>query len=546
MLNRFRLTRRFCTVMGVYWLVFIIALAVGLSGLISARDSLREVYQNRMATAEQVDRMLYNFFTTRLNVLLAFQHDPDNPLYVLHDHPISAHLEPIEQNKQINAEIRKALMERTLQPAEAELIDAVFTQQQAWRSQLDVAIAAINAQDFSAQTMQNFLQAGRYEGERVIQALLALKAYQSEQAGAEARHAEKRYQLGLLLFAVILVVGALPATWFMLTTMRRMSVGFDQANQTADRIAQGDLTQPIAVEGSDEISSLLGHMGVMQQQLRQLISSIHDSTATIVGVSKRVASGAGLLSERTDQQASSLQETSAATEELTSTVQQNAANAGKAEQTAQQAAAAARKGGQAVAAVVHTMKAISDSSEKIAEIVNIIDDIAFQTNILALNAAVEAARAGAQGRGFAVVAAEVRALAQRSSTAANEVKALIEDSSAVVINGNRQVADAGTGMEAIVENNEQMNMLIQEIAAASQEQSIGLSQINQAITLMDETTHQNVELVEQTVQASAVLKQQVEVLLHHVAAFRLEQDGQIIDADELPTPMANTPALLSA
>lgn len=529
MLNRFRLTRRFWAVMGVYWAVFLIALVVGVAGLFTARDSLREVHQNRMATVELVDSMLYNFFETRLNVLLAFQHDPESPLYVLHDHPVQAHLEPIENNKRTNAGIRALLTQREAEAGETALIEAVFSRQQDWRTQLDQAVQAIANGEFSAETMQNFLVAGRTEGEAVVAALLALKEYQSEQASAEALLAEKRYQTGLILFAAILLLGALPATWFMLVTMRRMSTGFNQANETANRIAQGDLTHAIEIQGRDEISHLLEHMQVMQEHLRRLISSIHGTTATIVEVSERVASGAGLLSERTDQQASSLQETSAATEELTSTVQQNAANAGEAERTANTAADVARRGGQAVNEVVHTMRAISDSSEKIAEIVNIIDDIAFQTNILALNAAVEAARAGEQGRGFAVVASEVRALAQRSSSAANEVKALIEESSRVVDNGNAQVGNAGTGMQAIVENNEQMNMLIQEIAAASHEQSIGLSQINQAITLMDETTHQNVELVEQTANAAAILRQQVEDLLHHVAAFKLEQGGEIID-----------------
>lgn len=534
MFNRFRLTGRFWTAMGVYWVVFIIAVVVGLGGLNMARDSLREVHQNRMATVAQVDRMLYNFFETRLNILLAFQHDPNGPLFILHDHPIDDHLNPIETNKRTNASVREALTSRDSSAQEQALIDAVFARQGAWRVKLDEAIDAIKREDFSANTMQNFLVAGRTEGEQVVAALVALQRYQIDQASAAAATAEQHYQTGLILFAVIILLGALPATWFMFVAMRRMSQGFATANDTADRIAQGDLTQPIQVTGRDEISHLLGHMQVMQEQLKNLITSIHSSTATIVEVSQQVATGANLLSDRTDQQASSLQETSAATEELTSTVHQNAANAAEAERTADAAADVARQGGQSVNEVVHTMEAINDSSQKISEIVNIIDSIAFQTNILALNAAVEAARAGEQGRGFAVVASEVRALAQRSSTAANEVKVLIEESARVVENGNSQVANAGQRMEEIVKNNEQMNVLIQEIATASQEQSIGLSQINQAITLMDDTTHQNVELVEETASASAVLREQVNELLQHVAAFNIgAATNKIIDINDL-------------
>lgn len=528
MLNRFRLTRRFWAVMGTYWLVFVIAIGVGLTGLMLARDSLKEVHQNRMATTELVDQMLYNFYETRLNILLAFQHDPDSPLYVLHDHPVEAHLAPIEENKKTNSIIRQKLQQRHVDEKEKELLEQAFASQGRWRVKLDEAIQAIQAGDFSADTMQAFLLAGRQEGDAVVAALTALQQYQNDQASAESALAEKRFQIGLALFALIIILGALPATWFMVSAMRRMSYGFRLANNTANRIAQGDLSHPIYVQGQDEISHLLGHMQLMQQQLQQLIHSIHRGTETIVQVSEQVASGASMLSERTDQQASSLQETSAASEELTSTVHQNAANASKAENTANDAAEFARQGGAAVSEVVNTMQAINQSSEKIAEIVNIIDDIAFQTNILALNAAVEAARAGEQGRGFAVVASEVRALAQRSSTAANEVKELIDESTRVVEHGNTQVTGAGDRMQEIVQSNEQMSILIQEIAAASQEQSIGLSQINQAISLMDETTHQNAQLVEETAGAASVLRQQVEELLHHVDAFKLNEE-QIID-----------------
>ena len=525
MLNRFRLTHRFWFVMGMYWIVFVIAVGVGLAGLNMARDSLHEVYENRMSTTAQVDHMLNNLFESRLNILLAFQHDPDSPLAVLHDHDVDTHLLPIKTIQKTNEQLYQQLAARTMDEHEAALLQAILERQKQWNTQLDSAVSAIEEGDFSAQTMQSFLLAGRNEAGQVLQAVTDFQRYQVEQASQAAALAEQRYELGLLLFALIVLVGAVPATVFMVLAMRRMMRGFALANSTATRIAQGDLTQVIEVQGQDEISHLVGHMQTMQRHLAHLVSSIYQSTYTLVEVSQRVANGAALLSERTDQQASSLQETSAATEELNSTVHQNAANAAQAEKSAQAAAAVAHQGGAAVGQVVHTMQAIHASAEKIAAIVNIIDDIAFQTNILALNAAVEAARAGEQGRGFAVVAAEVRALAQRSSAAANEVKDLIESSARIVEEGNHQVVDAGARMQEIVSNNEQINVLIQEIATASQEQSIGLNQINQAITLMDETTHQNVTLVEDTVAAAQALQEQVDELRRYVAAFTVSESA---------------------
>jgi len=263
--------------------------------------------------------------------------------------------------------------------------------------------------------------------------------------------------------------------------------------------------------------------------LQETVGTLHASmlkirqgSSTIATASSQIAAGNQDLSSRTEQQASSLQETAASMEELTSTVTQNAENARQANQLAVSASGVAVRGGSVVAQVVDTMGAINTSSRKIVDIIGVIDGIAFQTNILALNAAVEAARAGEQGRGFAVVAAEVRSLAQRSAEAAKEIKALIDDSVQKVGEGSRQVAQAGSTMDEIVGSVQRVTDIMAEIMAASQEQTQGIGQVNQAITQMDQVAQQNAALVEEAAAAAASLQTQAVTLGEVVDLFRLE------------------------
>lgn len=521
MFNRFNLSQRFLGTTAAYWLIFILAMLTGVLGLMQAKDSLFRVHEERMKTVEVLNQMQDHHYNSRLNSLLSFQHDPDSPLVVLHDHPLSDHINDVRANMQATADAYASLKNRSMESQEGVLFEQLAKADAQWQKQLEDTLERLEKNDDSAASMQAFLVAGRTEGEQVRSALNKLIQYQSEHANQEYAQADQRYKNTLIFFALIVLLGALPVTWLMILNLRRMSQGFHSVETTAQAIAKGDLTQRIYLDGKDEITQLLTQMQAMQQNLRQLISHINHSANEIYGVSNQVAQGSTLLAERTDQQAASLQETSSATEELTTTVQQNAANAREAEIMSGQAAAVARQGGDTVNNVISTMDEITEASNKISYIVNIIDSIAFQTNILALNAAVEAARAGEQGRGFAVVASEVRTLAQRSASAAHEVKELIESSVNIVNNGSTHVSQAGQIMTEIVSNNERMMSLVQEISAASQEQSIGLNEINQAVSLMDEATHQNVTLVEQTTQASGILRNQSDQLLNYVSAFNI-------------------------
>ena len=294
----------------------------------------------------------------------------------------------------------------------------------------------------------------------------------------------------------------------------------DYAAEIAGAIADGDLTVEIATRGGDS-SSLLFAMKTMRDKLVGIVSQVRAGTDTITTASGEIAQGNLDLSSRTEEQASSLEETASSMEELTSTVRQNADNARQANTLAGAASDVASKGGAVVGQVVQTMESINASSRKIVDIISVIDGIAFQTNILALNAAVEAARAGEEGRGFAVVAAEVRNLAQRSAGAAKEIKALIGDSVEQVEIGSKLVRDAGLTMDEVVGSVRRVADIMQEITAASSEQSAGIEQVNMAIVQMDQVTQQNAALVEQAAAAAESMQDQATALNQIVSVFRL-------------------------
>ncbi len=302
-----------------------------------------------------------------------------------------------------------------------------------------------------------------------------------------------------------------------------------------DRIAGGDLNVEVATRPGDT-SSLLYGVSRMVHALRELVGDVANGARVVADSSAQIAQGNQDLSQRTEEQAGTLEETASSLEELTATVTQNAANARQASQLAVSASEVARRGGAVVGQVVSTMTDISQSSKKIADIISVIDGIAFQTNILALNAAVEAARAGEQGRGFAVVAAEVRNLAQRSAGAAKEIKGLIGDSVGTVEAGTRLVDAAGQTMEEIVLSVRQVSDLIAEIAAASQEQSAGIGHVNAAVTQMEQVVQQNASLVEEASAATESMNSQAAALLESVARFKL--DGHAGAQSDAPGPGA--------
>ena len=363
-----------------------------------------------------------------------------------------------------------------------------------------------------------------------LQSLDALrKAMSTQLAASQADTTTLAHASQVLLGVGTLVAVALGAL-LALSVTRSIVRPVQRGKLAAESIADGDLTHAINATGTDETGQLLQALATMQSRLSTIVGNVRHNAEGVATASVEIATGNNDLSARTEQQASALQQTAASMEQLGSTVRQNADNARQANQLAMSASTVAVQGGDVVAEVVDTMKGINDSSKKIADIIGVIDSIAFQTNILALNAAVEAARAGEQGRGFAVVAGEVRSLACRSAGAAREIKSLIGASVERVEQGTRLVDKAGTTMTEVVASIRRVTDIMGEISAASSEQSSGVSQVGEAITQMDQATQQNAALVEQSAAAADGLRLQAGQLVDAVAVFKL--------ASGLHTPLA--------
>ena len=429
-----------------------------------------------------------------------------------------------EAARMVRAEL-KSLKESTL-GLDPKLVETLDAQLAAYTGTFEHVIKQIEATAYDSATGANKAAAKAKEqahaAEKSIAALRAevtrLEGQAREQSAASVKQALIAFSAALAVALVLVVPLTLANSASILAPMRH-------ANALAQAIAAGNLTGHVDTHGRDEPADLLRSLDAMQGSLRTLVGQIRNSAESIQTASAEVATGSADLSQRTEHAASNLQQTASSIEQLTGTVRHSANSAAQANQLASSASSVAQRGGEVVAQVVSTMDEINTSSKKIADIIGVIDGIAFQTNILALNAAVEAARAGEQGRGFAVVAGEVRSLAQRSASAAREIKALIGTSVDKVETGARLVRDAGSTMSEIVASVQRVNGIIGEISHAAGEQSAGIAQVNGAVGLLDQMTQQNAALVEQSAAAAESLKEQSVRLANAVRTFQLEAAG---------------------
>ena len=358
-----------------------------------------------------------------------------------------------------------------------------------------------------------------------FQAAQALVQYQEDLMHKDSEKMEADISNAIYVTAGLTALALAVAVAISIYIARSITVPMSQAVRIATSVSKGDLSTSIEVNSTDETGQLLSALKTMQTELIRLVRHVRQSSDSVANASTEIAQGNQDLSARTGSQASALEETAATMEELSSQVKHNADSARQANQLAASASSIAARGGEVVGRVVHTMKDINDSSRKIADIISVIDGIAFQTNILALNAAVEAARAGEQGRGFAVVASEVRSLAGRSAAAAKEIKNLINASVERVEHGAALVDDAGTTMTEVVSSIRRVSDLVGEISSASDEQAAGAAQIGEAVTEMDQATQQNAALVEEMAAAASSLKSQANELVEVVAVFKVDSQG---------------------
>ncbi|ACX90047.1 HAMP domain-containing protein [Pectobacterium parmentieri] len=369
--------------------------------------------------------------------------------------------------------------------------------------------------------------------------------YQDEAMNTSVETMADVYSSTRLILLLILVLGAAAGALIAWLITRSVTRPIEQALHVADRVAQGDLTSHITVASKDETGLLLQSLDRMNTSLSSIVGQVRDGAETISTAASQITAGNQDLSSRTEEQASSLEETAASMEQLASTIKNTAENTQQATEIANKATGAAKQSGEVMLSVTQKMRGIHDSSQRMAEIIGVIDGIAFQTNILALNAAVEAARAGEQGRGFAVVAGEVRSLAQRSATAAREIKALIDDSVGKIREGMELVDTAEETMGGLTAHVRDVHDIISEISQASREQSDGINQMNLAIGQIDTTTQQNAALVEESASAAQSLQSQATVLAEAVSAFKIQSYSRGNAASYASTPVS-TPMLALA
>ena len=503
--------------LGVAFAALLLALCVvaGFGALQTAKvnDNVIDIGTNWMASVEFLGDMrgvANDIRRTSLRVTLEADDQARKPLVAKHDDLIATQFPVVMQ----------AYAKTVTSPEEQKLFETIKANWAAYVAQDKKILDLVAAGDASFADARK--QAVGPSGDAFDAFMASIKDdmvlnVNGGQGAIQAAAATYRNALVLdgTAVAIAVVLGVLLAV-----AITRSIVGpIEQAVKLADTVARGDLTSRIDARGSDEPARLLAALARMNDSLVGIVGQVRAASDSIATGSSQIATGNADLSQRTEEQASNLQQTAASMEELSSTVRNNADTARQAATLAGTASEAAQRGGAVVGQVVGTMDQINGSSKKIADIIGVIDGIAFQTNILALNAAVEAARAGEQGRGFAVVASEVRSLAQRSAEAAKQIKVLITESVERVEAGSRQVDEAGRAMEDIVAQVRHVNDLIGEISSATHEQTQGIGQVGDAVSELDKVTQQNAALVEESAAAAESLSQQAARLVEAVSVF---------------------------
>lgn len=500
---------------------FLLALVLLLAGLSAWYISTTQQARDEVRVRQQMGALIDDWarqIEVNSNQALAFAMVSDPEVQEFYKNGMA-------ESARKSAQGRKQLETLLSLPEELELYNKVLQHRANYTEKRDVAFKALETG--ASMVAYEFL---RNEMPELIRTYIAsadqLGAFQDQYIQDIDAQAQAKDTLSSRILLVATLLALILGPLFAYLVTRSITRPLRYAVGAAEAVAGRDLSHDIAHGSKDETGLLLQALSMMSHSLRDAMGEVRSGANSIATAAEQIAAGNVDLSSRTEEQASSLAQTAATMEELTATVRQNADNTHQANSLAAAAAKIAGEGGAVVAQVVDTMSEINSKSRQVADILSVIDTIAFQTNILALNAAVEAARAGEQGRGFAVVASEVRALAQRSATAAKEIKTLIDASVAATTTGNEQAALAGNTMEQVVAGINQVTAIMEEISAASREQTTGIEEINSAVMQMDDVTRQNASLVEESAAAAASLQSQAHTLERLVETFRLADDAQ--------------------
>jgi methyl-accepting chemotaxis protein len=518
LIRRFSIRTRMLGIVGAVTVALLAVGGVGLAAQFYARSVNTEFIAHDFAAMGLIAKLRTDMSTLRL-------HEKD--MIIQYENAVEVSKAKEAWTKKLGEIQESAKALQAVLPLEADRAkvgDAVAHMDKFKAAFLPVA-KQLEAMGFdSARVAAAFMERAKPEYDAAQAQIETLAAGLDAAASAGSKRLEATATLVMTLLGASVVLALLIITPVVLLNMQSICGPIRAAEKLADAIAQGDLSdQPVDRTGRDEAAHLLQALSTMQGSLRQIVTQVRTSTDSISTASAEIATGNQDLSQRTEQTAANLQQAASSMGQLTDTVKQSANSARQADQLALSAAEVAARGGAVVSQVVATMHEINTSSKKIADIIGVIDGIAFQTNILALNAAVEAARAGEQGRGFAVVAGEVRNLAQRSAQAAKEIKGLIGASVEKVASGSKLVADAGETMQEIVNSVQRVTDIIGAITAAASEQSDGLGQVNTSVGQLDRMTQQNAALVEESAAAAESLKDQTVRLSQAVSVFRLHE-----------------------
>jgi methyl-accepting chemotaxis protein-1 (serine sensor receptor) len=506
---------------------------LGLTGMSRANQAHHETFTNQMPSAVDIGNA--EMYAARERLAL------DRAAFLLGTPDSASAVERARVMRTTSDAWWKKYYDLPRGTEEDRLAQDVVAKRDAVHQSLDAFAAVITANDQSKIGAAAKELQVRYNDLSVADDALNKLQFAQAQQGFDA--SQDNFVTFRLVSIGAVVVGLLAALFSYLTLSRAIGRPLGEALGHFDAIAAGDLRRPVTIRSHDEMGQLLEGIAKMQRSLTETVRSVRGGSESIATATRQIAAGNLDLSSRTEEQASALQETASSMEQLTGTVKQNADNARQASSLAANASEIANRGNTVVGQVVGTMGEINQSSTKIAEIISIIEGIAFQTNILALNAAVEAARAGEEGRGFAVVAGEVRSLAQRSSAAAKEIKELIDTSVERVRSGSALVDQAGRTMTEVIGAVQRVTDIMGEIAAASEEQSSGIDQVARAVTQMDEVTQQNAALVEEAAAAAQSLEDQAGKLRTAVAVFQLEEGDFKAPAAQIVRRPAAKPAV---